>query len=140
MDTQNIKYVMVIDESLPLGLLANTAAVLSLTLGKLSPDIVGPDVLDQTSCSHLGITALPIPILKGNPDVIKSLREKLFANEFADLTVVDFSDVAQSCKSYEQYINQMAETALADLSYLGIAIYGAKKQVNKLTGSMPLLR
>lgn len=140
MDTQNIKCVMVIDEGLPLGLLTNTAAVLSLTLGKHIPDMVGPDVLDGTSCCHLGITAFPIPILKGNPDLIKSLRARLFEQDFSNLTVVDFSDVAQGCNSYDHYTSKMAETASTELSYLGIAIYGDKKQVNKLTGSMPLLR
>lgn len=34
----------------------------------------------------------------------------------------------------------MAQTPEADLRYLGVAICGPKKKVNKLTGHMPLLR
>lgn len=34
MDLQNEKCVMVIDEQLPLGLIANTAAIMGITLGK----------------------------------------------------------------------------------------------------------
>lgn len=34
----------------------------------------------------------------------------------------------------------MADTPEEDLQYLGIALCSAKKQVNKLTGSLPLLR
>ena len=37
---------MVLDENLPLGLLANTAAILGITLGKHMPEAVGADVLD----------------------------------------------------------------------------------------------
>ena len=33
-----------------------------------------------------------MPILKGNVEVIKSIREKLCEPEFSDLTVVDLSD------------------------------------------------
>lgn len=41
------KCVMVIDESLPLGIIANTAAIMGITLGKKMPEVVGDDVTDQ---------------------------------------------------------------------------------------------
>ncbi|MCI8576321.1 MAG: DUF2000 domain-containing protein [Lachnospiraceae bacterium] len=41
MDLQNEKCVMVIDESLPLGIIANTAAIMGITLGKQMPEVVG---------------------------------------------------------------------------------------------------
>lgn len=56
------------------------------------------------------------------------------------MAVVDFSDAAQSCKTYNEYIEKIAGITEADLNYFGIAICGNKKQINKLTGSMPLLR
>lgn len=97
MDLQNEKCVMVIDENLPPGIIANTAAIMGITLGKQMP-------------------------------------------EFADLTVVDFSDLAQGCKAYDEFIEKMKLVSETELNYLGIAICGAKKKVNKLTGSMALLR
>ena len=42
MDLQNEKCVMVIDETLPTGLIANTAGIMGITLGKEMPDTVGP--------------------------------------------------------------------------------------------------
>ncbi len=134
------KCVMVIDENLPLGLITNTAAVMGVTMGKQFPEIVGPDVLDKSGNSHLGIIAVPIPILKGNPELIQSLREKLYQPEYADVTVIDFSDVAQSCKTYDEYIGKMADIPATGLNYFGITICGSKKKVNKLTGNMPLLK
>lgn len=140
MDLQNEKCVMVIDETLPLGLIANTAAIMGITMGKEMPEVVGANVADQSGNQHLGIIEFPVPILKGSPDVIKEIREKLYQPEFQDLSVVDFSDLAQGCKTYEEFIEKMAAVPESSLQYFGVAICGPKKKVNKLTGSMPLLR
>ena len=140
MDLQNEKCVMVIDEQLPLGIIANTAAIMGITLGKKMPEVVGADVTDRTGKQHLGIIEFPVPILKGNAESMKAIREKLYEPEFSDVTVVDFSDLAQSCKTYDEFIGKMKDVSEVDLNYFGIAICGPKKKVNKLTGSMPLLR
>lgn len=140
MDLQNEKCVMVIDENLPLGMIANTAAIMGITIGKGRPEVVGRDVYDKTGSRHLGIIEFPVPILKGNAEVIKSIRERLYEPEFSDLSVVDFSELAQGCKTYDEFIKKMELVSETELNYFGIAIIGAKKKVNKLTGSMPLLR
>lgn len=140
MDLQNEKCVMVIDEKLPLGIIANTAAIMGITLGKERPELVGRDVCDRSGNRHQGIIAIPVPILKGDSGLIKSIRERLYDPEFSDLSVVDFSDLAQGCKTYEEFIEKMSKASGTELNYLGIAICGAKKKVNKLTGNVPLLR
>lgn len=140
MDLQNEKCVMIIDENLPLGIIANTAAIMGITLGRKMPEVVGADVYDRTGKEHLGIIEFPVPILKGNADSIKAIREKLYGPDFSDLTVVDFSDLAQGCRTYDEFVEKMKEVSQIDLNYFGIAICGAKKKVNKLTGSMALLK
>ncbi len=140
MDAQKEKCVMIIDENLSLGIIANTAAIMGITLGKKMPGVVGADVYDRTGNEHLGIIEFPVPILKGNAESIKAIREKLYEPDFLDLMVVDFSDLAQGCKTYDEFIGKMSEVSEMDLHYLGIAICGAKKKINKLTGSMALLR
>ena len=139
MDWQNEKCVMVIDESLPLGMIANTAAILGITLGKRMPEVVGADVTGQSGSKHLGIIEFPVPILRGTRPVIGQIRKTLYQPEFQDLTVVDFSDLAQGCKTYDEFIEKMSHVPESNLQYLGIAICGPKKKVNKLTGSMALL-
>ena len=37
-------------------------------------------------------------------------------------------------------MGKMAQASWDELNYFGLAICGSKKKVNKLTGSMPLLR
>jgi hypothetical protein len=135
-----LKCVMVIDEELPMGIIANTAAILGVTMGKQMPETVGSNVIDKTGNVHLGIVNLPIPILKGQATLLKELREKLYQPEFEGMTVVDFSDVAQGCKVYDEFIDKIAEVQEKELRYFGIAICGTRKKVNKLTGNMPLLR
>lgn len=134
------KCVMVLDDALPLGLLANTAAILGITMGMKRPDVVGEAVLDRDGNGHTGIIRVPVPILKGNTEILRKLRRELFSAEYADLTVVDFTELAQRCKTYGEFTEQMAACAEHDLRYLGIAICGDRKKVSRLTGSLPLLK
>ena len=60
------KCVMVFNEELPLGIIANTAGILGITLGKYIPETVGPTVFDKDQYQHLGIITTPVPILKTN--------------------------------------------------------------------------
>ncbi len=140
MDNKNEKCVMVLDGALPLGLVANTAAILGITLGKHKPEAVGATVTDQTGHDHLGIIEFPVPVLRATPELIRQLRQRLYEPEFAEVTAVDFSDLAQSCKTYDEFTGRMACTGEEKLRYLGLALCGPKKKVNALTGSMPLLR
>ena len=104
MDFTNEKCVMLIDDSLPLGLIANTAAIMGITLGQKMPEVVGVDVANRSGRTHLGIIEFPIPILKAPPERIKAIREALYEDEFAYLTVVDFSNLAQGRKTYSEFI------------------------------------
>lgn len=133
------KCVMIVDESLPLGLIANTTAVLGTTLGKLNVEIVGNDVYDQENQSHRGIVQIPIPILKGDNQIIRTILER--TNDYLDeVEIIDFCDLAQSCRDYQEYIDKMKKTSEKSLRYSGICLYGNKKRINKLTGNLPLLK
>lgn len=138
MDEQ--KCVMIIDESLPRGLIANAAAIMGITLGKRMPEVVGADVTDRSGYAHLGIIEFPVPILRGSAEDIRRLRERLYGEEFSDVTVVDFSDLAQGCKTYEEFIEKMGQAPESALQYLGVAVCGPKRTINRLTGGMGLLR
>lgn len=140
MNDSNVKCVIILDSELPIGIMANTSAILGVTLGKHISDQVGPDVKDATNKLHLGIIKIPIMMLKGDKDSLKELRERLYSPGFDDLFVVDFSDVAQCCNVYSEYASKAVSVPEQEYTYLGIAIFGDKKKVNKLTGSMPLLR
>ncbi|ETB68975.1 hypothetical protein A943_22160 [Bacillus sp. CPSM8] len=137
---EETKCALIIDESLPLGLIANTAAILGAALGKNNPGLLGENVTDGSGIDHLGIVKLPIPILKGNAELLHQLRQKLLTDEFNDILTVDFTDVAQGIHTYEEFIETFQSTAASDYRYFGIGVCGDKKKVARLTGSLGLLR
>ncbi len=137
---KNEKCVLIVDEQLPQGLIANTAAILGITLGKQRPDVVGEDIADADGREHLGIIEFPVPILRAAPEAINELRNRLYSDEYSDICVVDFSDLAQSCKTYGEYLSRLSAAHGVELQYFGLALIGPKKPVNSLTGSLPLLR
>lgn len=134
-----MKLVMVINGELPRGLIANCAAVFGISVGKLFGDIVGPDVHDKDGNLHLGITAKVIPVLNGSREQLKDIRTKA-ADESADMSIIDFSEIAQKCTDYDTYMAKIGNTGYDDIEYMGVCLYGPDKKVNSLTGSLPLLR
>lgn len=132
------KCVMVLNGELPAGLLANTAGVLSVTLGRRVADILGPDVKDGAGESHAGLTKLPMPVLRATAEEVREIRAR--ATSLEGVLTVDVTDAAQSSKNYEDYERKISATAPEDLQYLGVALYGKKRPINRLTGSLSLLK
>lgn len=140
MKIEKEKCVVVIDEALPSGIAVNTGVILGMTMGKHMPEAIGADVVDEDGNEHRGIITFPVPVLKAGQEVLKELRHKLNQPEFKELLTTDFSDLAQGCMVYSEFIEKMSRTPEEQLNYLGIAVCGPKKLVNKLTGNLPLLR
>lgn len=134
------KCVLVIDSTQPTGIIANTSSVLSITLGQQLGSIIGQDVYDKQGEKHPGITQIPIPILGASPEKIKEIRRQLLTLPAEDMVIVDFSDIAQKSRTYDQYENVMRATDENDIRYIGIAIYGDKKVINKATGNLSLIK
>ncbi|WP_217620827.1 DUF2000 domain-containing protein, partial [Bacillus sp. GbtcB13] len=102
--------------------------------------LLGENVTDGSGIDHLGTVKLPIPILKGNAELLHQLRQKLLSDEFNDILTVDFTDVAQGIHTYEAYIETFQSTAAPDYSYFGNGVCGDKKKVARQSGSLGLLR
>ncbi len=137
---QEKKCVIIIDGDLSLGLITNTSAVLGMTIGKRIEGVIGLDIFDASGNCHTGITNTPIPILKGTKKTIKEIRNKIDGKKVGDILLVDFSYTAQKSKTYADYEDKLSATTAEDLEYLGIALYGDKKDISSLTGNLPLLR
>ena len=140
MDVKDEKCVIVVDEGMELGVIANVTAILSISLGKLRPDISGNDIIDAENHTHYGLIQVPVPVLKASADKVAEIRNRLFGEGFEDISCIDFTNVAQQSMNYIDYTDTMQNSTQDDLSYLGIAMVGNKKKVNKLTGSLGLLR
>lgn len=135
-----MKCALIIDQHLPLGLIANTAAVLAMSIGNQFSHLIGADVPDQDGMEHAGITQIPIPVLKGDPELIATIRQKVLSKETRSIYMVDFCDLAQQSKQYDEYREKLLATPTKQLVYLGLGLYGPLKEINKIIGNIPLLR
>ncbi len=133
-----MKIVMVVDKSLPPGLVANTAAVLGISLGSMDKDILGPDLTDQSGTLHPGITRETIPVLASDNSGLKAIYEQ--GRKTPDIAIIDFNSIAQKSRQYEDYSRQLAAAPTTGLDFSGLCIKGPKKKVNGLTGSLGLYR
>ncbi|MDD3139149.1 MAG: DUF2000 domain-containing protein [Lachnospiraceae bacterium] len=140
MQEKTMKCVMIIEDNLTIGVTANIAGIMGMSLGKFEPEIVGVNAMDGDGLIHKGLIQFPVPILKGSRENLKEIRQKIWEQDFTDLEVIDFSNIAQECMTYNDYIEKLSKTGEKDLSYIGLAICGNKKKVNKLTGNLPLLK
>ncbi|RSM53538.1 DUF2000 domain-containing protein [Amycolatopsis sp. WAC 01376] len=136
---QPYKVAIVVDEGLPSGLAANTAAVLALSIGRQVETIIGPVIKDGDGSAHAGITTIPIPILTAAADKVREIRNDACTRD-VELLVVDFTDCAQKTRNYADYGTLLEAATGSEINYLGVALYGPKKAVQRLTGSLPLLR
>jgi hypothetical protein len=134
------KCAFVIDSSLPVGLVANTAAVLALSLGKEFPQMVGMSLPDFDGELHAGLTTMVMPVLKACSEDLFKLREKALGLDRSDLFVVDVSNAAQETRNYDDYAARLKTTHSKDLKYLGLCLFGAANIIKSLTGSLPLLK
>ncbi|WP_207477855.1 DUF2000 domain-containing protein [Arenibaculum pallidiluteum] len=130
----------VIDRSLPPGLIANTAAILAMSLGRARPELVGPDVLDGDGLRHPGITTVVLPILAADAEGLRDLRARAERQEPAGLYLVDVTETAQRAKTYQDYTADIADIRRDGLRYLGLGLHGPAALVRSLTGHLPLMR
>jgi hypothetical protein len=132
------KCAIIVDSMLPAGIIANAAACLGFSLGSVLPHEVGPAQVDADGMSHGGLLGIPIPILAAFAGRLKAITDNAYKTD--GLIVYDMSDVAQSSKTQDEYRQKIGRTPNKDLRYWAVAVYGDKKAVNKLCGSLPLFR
>lgn len=133
-----MKIVMVVNKELPAGLVANTTAVLGITLGNQTRDIIGSDCMDKEQICHKGITQETIPVLGAGKDILKKIYHSCIKNDLVEM--IDFNQIAQKCRDYSEYTQKLLETRNRDLEFSGLCLSGPKKEINRLTGSLGLYR
>lgn len=137
-DVEQMKCVIIVDNSMTIGEQANAAAVLAMTIGAKNNMIIGADVSTLDNVSHKGITRLNLPVLTASKEVLRHIYEQASAND--NVFLVDFTSTAQMSRTYLEYSDKMSILAEKELIYIGIGIIGDKKIINKYSGSLKLLR
>ncbi|NOS67669.1 MAG: DUF2000 domain-containing protein [Candidatus Peribacteraceae bacterium] len=131
-----MKSAIIIDESLPIGLLANTAACIATGLFRDQPEAYGPEI-QGADHTFIPITKIPILILKkGKRDFDEILRRIQGTN----LRCMIFTKEAQSTADYAEYVRRTEGKSLSEVHIVGIGIIGEDAQVTKVAGDLPLLK
>lgn len=135
----SLRVAIVIDPDQPLGVLANTAAVLAAGLAAAAPALGGRTLVDSTGRAFMSSADRPIPILQASAETLSGLLGKA-AGAPQGANVVPFPQFAQTIHDFATYANVFACRDLGSEPLLGIGIAGPDKWVRSLTGSLKLLR
>ncbi|MBB6214503.1 hypothetical protein HNQ80_000583 [Anaerosolibacter carboniphilus] len=135
-----MKCIMIVDENLPTGIIANTTAALGISLASAVNGLIGKKLLDKDGRTHQGITNIPIPILTLSKEEIKVRYDELLEKQDEDIHVIGFSEIAQKSLNYDDYGVKLLGVSKSEINYLGLCLYGPKKKINKLTGNLKMLR
>jgi hypothetical protein len=132
-----MRCVALIDDALPVGKAANTAAVMALTMGKRQPHLVGEPLVDAAGNRHPGLIPIGIPVLGVPAADLPDIRARAMA---AGFDVVDFPIQGQQTNNYVEFRRMLSETAPDRVRYLGVMIYGEKKRLSRIVGKYGLLK
>lgn len=130
------KAAIIIDPSLPIGILSNAVACMSSGLFLNGKDLVGPEIKGD-DIVFIPITKIPILILK--PDN-RSFQELLKQAQQKELQYMAFTKEAQSTTDYNSYKDRVLGKPAESVSLIGLGVVGPTKTVNSLVGSLPMLR
>jgi hypothetical protein len=132
------KLVAVLNKSIPPGKLMNALAHMCIGFGAS----IGRDALrltnykDADGNDHPHVSEIPFIILEANSNKIRTLRQAASEQKIA---YVDFTDTMVE-GGYEEQIRRSAQTKEADLTYIGIVLFGEWEAVSALTKKFSLLK
>lgn len=130
------KCAIILDRELPNGRLANACAVIALTIGQRHPGLVGGALVDATGCEHPGLIPIGITVLAASQDDMRALRQSGLES---GCDIVTFPVQGQMTKNYPEFQEAVARSEPAALQYVGIALIGQKKAINKIVSKLALL-
>lgn len=134
------KFVAVLNEKIPVGVLMNALGHMAAGLSASYPDLPAmrfDSYFDKDGREHRSISDHPFIILKAeNSNQIRKLRLDLVQ---VGIRFVDFTST-MTVGTYVEQKERTSQTAEADLEYYGICMFGDKETLNELTRKFSLWR
>ena len=131
-----LKPVIILSEALPIGLKANFAAVLGMSLGRLRPDLAGADTPAACGTALAGITTVPLPFLAAPEAELPGL----FAAAAGLPLRLAYMRAAFEARDYADYAARIAAAPMEGHAPQALLLAGPRKAVDRLCGRLPLLR
>jgi hypothetical protein len=133
-----VKIVILVNNNLAHGVAANTCGIIGMTLGKLKPELIGPDIADGCNNIHRGISSYALPVLQSDSNEIMKIYTAIQKQFPEEIITVPFSQTAQTSKCYEEYEHRLSLENTEKIVFNGLGICGNKKILNRLTGHLKL--
>lgn len=132
-----VKWVVVVDESLPAGRAVNAAICVSAATAAEVPGLLGPAPQDASGSLHPGLPWAGCTVLAADAATLRVIRAKAEAHE--GTFVADMPAAAPATRVYDEYLHAVAATAPDELEYLAVSVVDPRNRVDKLVGRLPLL-
>lgn len=132
-----LKWVIVVDQHLPAGRIANAVACVAATTGAAVAGMIGPVAPDAAGQVHPGLPWAGCTVLTAQPPELAEVRAKAVASE--GMFVADMPAFAQITRVYDEYVTELAETKPDDLAVCAISVVGPRNRVSKLVKRLDLM-
>ncbi len=141
-ENSDIRLAVIVDPDMPIGLLANTVATISIGIGAINNSLGNVDLTDNDGVTVKNSASLPVPILQADQSSQNKLVQKALAikNNGSSIEVVVFPDFARKLHNFEEYLDEFPKRSISNEAIVGIGLIGSSKEVKSLTGSLKLLR
>ncbi|GAA4965237.1 DUF2000 domain-containing protein [Kineococcus glutinatus] len=132
-----LKWVLVVDETLPAGRVVNAAACIAAGTGASVAGLVAGGGPDASGTVHPGLPWTGCAVLAATPEQLAALRERAVADP--DLHVVDMPAVAQAHRVYDDYLAELATTPPEAVAACAVSVVGPRNRVDRLVRRLALL-
>jgi hypothetical protein len=130
-----LKWVVVVDESLPPGRAVNAAVCVAAATSQGVHGLLGPDAQDAAGSPHPGLPWAGCSVLAADSARLAELRDR--AEEALGVFVSDMPDEAQVTRIYDEYRQRLSTTERP--RYLAVSIVGPRNRLDKIIKRLPLL-
>jgi hypothetical protein len=132
-----LKWVVVVDQSLPAGRAVNAAICVAAATSDAVGGILGDPAVDADGTAHPGLPWAGCSVLAADAETLRALRAKAVAS--AGTFVADMPAAAQHTRVYSQYLNTVGENPRDALDYCAVSIVGPRNRVDKIVKRLPLM-
>ncbi|MGO4299501.1 DUF2000 domain-containing protein [Leifsonia sp. RAF41] len=132
-----LKWVVVVQESLPAGIAANAAICAAAATADRVDGLLGPEAVDADGTVHPGLPWAGCSVLRASGEQLAAIRAK--ADTAEDVFVADMPAAAQLTRMYDEYLRAVADTESDALPYYAVSIVGPRNRVDRIVGKLALL-
>ncbi|WP_345750683.1 DUF2000 domain-containing protein [Microbacterium rhizophilus] len=132
-----LKWVIVVDGSLPGGRIANATACVGAATGAAIAGLLGPGAVDAHGSAHAGLPWIGCTVLAADATQLATIRARADGSE--GVFVADMPAHAQLTRVYDEYVAEVATRPSEDLGYLAVGLVGPRNRVDRIVGRLPLL-